>query len=274
MASVARKRAGKRTAAVTVGAAVAGAAPDYRALVEAAGDIIYTLDLDGRFTLLNPAVQHTLGYTLSETVGRRFTDFLTADGALTATKHFSQGLAGTENTPFFEVEARHKSGGTVHLEIRAGALYRDGVLIGRQGICRDISELKKLQSEIAHKSERLALLEERNRIAMNLYERIAGLAREDAGDPLANHQTLRQIHEVVLQASAEKLGLRATDVKIIELVAQGHSNREIADLVHRSPHTIKDHIKKIMQRLGAKRRSGLVATALSLGLIAAQSSSN
>ena len=102
---------------------------------------------------------------------------------------------------------------------------------------------------------------------MNLYARIAGLAREDAGDSVSSSEALRQVQDAVLRASAEKLGLSANDLKIIELLCQGHSNREIAASVCRSPHTVKDHVAKIMLRLGAKRRAEVVASALKLGLV-------
>lgn len=242
-------------------------APDYQSLIEAAGDLIYTLDLGGVFTFVNPAVEKVLGYTPAEALGRVFTDFLTPDSARIALRHFNQGLTGTENTPFFEVEAQRKYGGTAYLEIRAGSLMRDGVMVGRQGVARDISELKALQSQIAEKSHRVALLEERTQIAMSLYARIAGLAREDAGDSVSSSEALRQVQDAVLRASAEKLGLSANDLKIIELLCLGHSNREIAASVCRSPHTVKDHVAKIMQRLGAKRRAEVVASALKLGLV-------
>jgi PAS domain S-box-containing protein len=245
--------------------------PDYRALVAAAGDIIYTLDLEGRFTSLNPAACRVFEYGAQEMLGRDFVDFLTPESADVARRHFQQGLLGTENTPFFDVEGRTKSGRVIHLEVRAGSLLQNGVPIGRQGIARDISELKALQAQVAEKSARVALLEERTRIALGLYARIAGLAREDSGDGASADTALRQVQVAVLHASAEKIGLTAFDLRVLELLSKGRSNREIALHVHRSPHTIKDHIKKIMQRLGATRRAELVATALGLGLIPAES---
>lgn len=254
------------------GRAVAPAAgPDYRALVEAAGDVIYTLDLRGRFTFVNPATIQVLGYPLQEVLGRSFTEFLTEEGAAVALQHFSRGLTESEGTPFFEVEARRKSGGTVTLEIRAGGLYRDGVMIGRQGIARDITELKSLQAQVAEKSGRVALLEERTRIAMSLYARIADLTNAGNADPAGSHEALREVHEAVVRVSAEKLGFNAADLRLLELLALGRSNREIAAEVHRSHHTIKDHVKKIMDRLGTRRRADTVAAALNLGLLARRS---
>jgi PAS domain S-box-containing protein len=241
--------------------------PDYAALVEAAGDFIYTLDLEGRFTFLNRAASQLLGYAPAELLGKKFTVILTPQSCEVALKHFGQGLQGTETTPFFEVELLRKDGSVVLLEVRAGSLYRNGKLVGRQGIGRDISELRSLQQTVAAKSERVALLEERTRIAMALYARIAELAGEDSKDVATSSRALRQLHDTVLRVTAEKNGLTAADLGILELLAKGHSNPEIAAAVHRSPHTIKDHVKKIKQRLGAKRRADLVVAALKLGLI-------
>jgi PAS domain S-box-containing protein len=241
--------------------------PDYAALVEAAGDFIYTLDLEGRFTFLNRAAQRMLGYSVEELLGKKFTVILSGTSAEVALKHFGQGLAGTETTPFFEVEVRRKDGETALLEVRAGSLYHDGMLIGRQGIGRDISEVRALQQAIAAKSERLALLEERTRIAMSLYARIAEFAIDDPDDAVMSSQVLRQMHEAVLRVTADHNGLSKFDLSVLQLLAKGCSNREIAVAVHRSPHTIKDRIKKIKERVGVHRRAELVATALKLGLI-------
>ena len=241
--------------------------PDYAALVEAAGDFIYTLDLEGRFTYLNRAAVRVLGYSVEELLGKKFTVILTGPSAEVALKHFGQGVAGTETTPFFEVEVRRKDGGTSLLEVRAGSLYHNGKLVGRQGIGRDISEVRALQQAIAAKSERVALLEERTRIAMALYARIAEFAVEDTDYAVTSSQVLRQMHEAMLRVTADRNGLSTFDLSVLQLLAKGCSNREIAAAVHRSPHTIKDHIKKIKERVGVKRRAELVATALKLGLI-------
>jgi len=241
--------------------------PDYAALVEAAGDFIYTLDLEGRFTYLNRAAVRVLGYSVEELLGKKFTVILTGTSAEVALKHFGRGVAGTETTPFFEVEVRRKDGGSSLLEVRAGSLYHNGELVGRQGIGRDISEVRALQQAIAAKSERVALLEERTRIAMALYARIAEFAVEDTDYAVTSSQVLRQMHEAMLRVTADRNGLSKFDLSVLQLLAKGCSNREIAAAVHRSPHTIKDHIKKIKERVGVKRRAELVATALKLGLI-------
>jgi PAS domain S-box-containing protein len=243
--------------------------PDYEDLVEGLGDMIYTLDLEGRFTYINSAGLSLLGYEAEEIIGRHFTEVLTPSSAQVAREHFARGLAGTEATPFFEVQAMRSDGVTVDVEVRAGSLFRGRRLVGRQGVARDISALKQLQAEVKEKSERLALLEDQARTAMDLYRRIADLTLSAPQDPDGTDRALRAVEGSLTRATAERLGLGAQDLEIVELLAEGCSNPEIARRVHLSPHTIKDRVAKLMSVFDARTRVEVVAKAAQQGLIGA-----
>jgi PAS domain S-box-containing protein len=202
--------------------------PDYESLIEDLGDMVYTLDLDGRFTYINSAGLSLLGYRAPEILGRHFAEVLTPASAKVAREHFERGIAGTETTPFFEVQAVRSDGSVADVEIRAGGLYRGERLIGRQGVARDISALKALQAEVAEKSQRLALLEDQARTAMDLYRRIADLTLSAPSDPEGTERTLRTVEGSLVRATAERMGLGSQDLEIIEMLAAGCSNREIA----------------------------------------------
>lgn len=241
--------------------------PDYRELVEHAGDMIYTLDLSGAFTYVNAAGLAMLGYTSDELLGRHFRDVLTPTSAETALEHFQRGIEGAESTPFFEVQAVRKDGTLVDVEVRAGNLYRNGDMIGRQGVARDISMLKQLQADVTEKSQRLTLLAEQARAAMDLYRRIAELTLAAPSDPEATGRALRDVEDTLARVAAQKLGLDAQDVEIIQLLGAGLSNREIGDRVHLSPNTVKDRVRKLMRILGGRSRAEVVAQAARRGLI-------
>lgn len=51
--------------------------------------------------------------------------------------------------------------------------------------------------------------------------------------------------------------LTPRELEIAWLVAQGHSNQKIADMLNISPHTSKTHIKKIFQKVGITSRTEL-----------------
>jgi PAS domain S-box-containing protein len=241
--------------------------PDYRELVERAGDMIYTLDLSGAFTYMNSAGLAILGYTAEELLGRHFGDVLTPASGQLALEHFQRGIAGTESTPFFEVQAVRKDGALVDMEIRAGNLYRDGEMIGRQGVARDIGTLKQLQAEVAEKSQRLTLFADQARSAMDLYRRIAELTLDAPSDPEATGRALRDVEGTLARVTAQKLGLDGQDVEIIQLLGAGRSNREIGEQVHLSPNTVKDRVSKLMRILGGRSRAEVVAQAARRGLM-------
>jgi PAS domain S-box-containing protein len=175
--------------------------PNYRELIENVGDMIYTLDREGRFTYVNAAGVAMLGYEREELNGRHFLEVVDEPSAHVALEHFQRGLAGTETTPFFEVQVVRKDGTKVDVEVRAGSLYRDGELIGRQGVARDISTLKSLQAQVVDKSQRLALLEDQARIAMDLYRRIADLTLAAPTDPEGTERALRSVERRTSRSS-------------------------------------------------------------------------
>jgi PAS domain S-box-containing protein len=68
-------------------------------------------------------------------------------------------------------------------------------------------------------------------------------------------------------APAPKLELSKLDMTILRLLSDGLSNREIAERVYLSSHTIKDRIEKIMRYFGVTRRTELAAKAARQGLV-------
>lgn len=240
---------------------------NYRDLVQSAGDIIYALDLHGRFVLYNSKGSDVLGYSPREGIGRHLTDILTPESAGVALEHFRAGVEGKERSPFFEVEAVAKDGSTVHLEVRASSLYRDGILVGRQGIARDISELKRLQEGMARKTERLALLDERDRIARALYESMARAIFTTPSDRPTPGALLEEIKGALEPRTGQGQDLSEQDLTIVRLVAEGLTNKEIASRVYLSAAAVKDHIRTIMDRLNVRRRAALAAVAVRRNLV-------
>jgi DNA-binding NarL/FixJ family response regulator len=55
--------------------------------------------------------------------------------------------------------------------------------------------------------------------------------------------------------------------EVLELMAAGDTNREIAAHLHLSPHTVKDHTTAILRKLEARNRTDAVERARRLGLL-------
>jgi LuxR family maltose regulon positive regulatory protein len=68
---------------------------------------------------------------------------------------------------------------------------------------------------------------------------------------------------------AERESLSARERSIVELIAQGQSNKEIARSLGIAPETVKSHVKSIFVKLAVDKRAHAVARAQALGLVAA-----
>jgi NarL family two-component system response regulator LiaR len=64
-----------------------------------------------------------------------------------------------------------------------------------------------------------------------------------------------------------ELGVTPREREILELIASGMSNREIAEKLFVSENTVKTHSSRLFDKLGAKRRTQAVQIGKDLGLI-------
>jgi DNA-binding CsgD family transcriptional regulator len=63
------------------------------------------------------------------------------------------------------------------------------------------------------------------------------------------------------------LGITRRELEILELIARGMSNREIADKLFVSENTVKTHSSRLFDKLSAKRRTQAVQIGKEMGLI-------
>jgi len=69
-------------------------------------------------------------------------------------------------------------------------------------------------------------------------------------------------------AQLERLGITRREHEVLQLVAAGLSNREIAERLCVSENTVKTHAGRLLEKLGARRRTEAVQLAKERGLIA------
>jgi len=77
------------------------------------------------------------------------------------------------------------------------------------------------------------------------------------------------LRRLVLDAriEAERSNLTLREVQILEFLAEGKSNKEIASFLSISDETVKTHLKRLYEKLGAADRAQAVAIALRQNLI-------
>jgi DNA-binding NarL/FixJ family response regulator len=70
------------------------------------------------------------------------------------------------------------------------------------------------------------------------------------------------------QDSSGVLGLSEREREVLHLMAAGSTNPEIADALHLSKHTVKEHTSSVYRKLGVRNRTEAVQRAQRLGLLA------
>lgn len=96
------------------------------------------------------------------------------------------------------------------------------------------------------------------------------------GLKLTKNKEVLVVKEVLVPSSApfalneerlKLLGITKRELEILELMAQGMSNREIAEKLFVSENTVKTHSSRLFDKLGAKRRTQAVQIGKETGLI-------
>jgi len=92
-----------------------------------------------------------------------------------------------------------------------------------------------------------------------------------AGNKLTRHKrTVPPAEEAPFrprEEALEKLGITPREYEVLELVAQGLSNQEIADRLFVSLNTVKTHASNVFGKLDAQRRTQAIQKAKTLGLL-------
>jgi PAS domain S-box-containing protein len=121
----------------------------HRLLADNATDVIWTMDLQGRFTYVSPSVEKLRGYTAEEVLAQSIDEALTPESAQVAHKELStalEQLAATGNLQTFrgELEQPCKNGSTIWTEVTTSGLRDDsGQVVGIIGVTRDVTERRR-----------------------------------------------------------------------------------------------------------------------------------
>lgn len=120
----------------------------YRDLIETSQDLIWKLDVKGRFTFLNAAWEKTLGYKVEEMIGWPISDFKPQDVIEKDMQAF-QKIVNGESIKQYETKYLTADGEEVHMIFNASPLFdiHDNI-IGTQGTAHDITERKQAEGRL------------------------------------------------------------------------------------------------------------------------------
>jgi PAS domain S-box-containing protein len=199
----------------------------WRCGLVAAADGVLAVMSDGRITLWNPAAERIMGYTAAEVLGRRCCEVLVARASAGEPLCSSNGRCLTLLKSGKPVETfdlqTYSKGGRPIWLNISTVVLPDGDPKGWRGI--------RMFRDVTAVKDLLALI--RNRLVgiPNERDRIGQLTRRET--------------------------------EVLWLIASGATNRTLAERLHLSPATVRNHAHNIFEKLGVPNRVAAVTLALS-----------
>ena len=268
----------------------------YRMIIENIEDGYYEVDLAGHFIFFNDAMARITGYSRDELRGKNNLEMMDKFNADRVFKVFNTVYTTRLAMKAFDWEFIRKDGSKGIVEVSV-SLKRDlsGQPIGFMGVARDITErkktearLKKSEEESKSKSKELeetntalrVLLNKREEdrkelektILSNLNDTVKPYlerVKERAKDRklLDNLTVLEENLNAIISPFSHRLStchlnLTATEIEIANLVKQGRTTKEIADLMTVSNKTIEVHRLNIRKKLGLNNKRACLRTHL------------
>ena len=126
----------------------------HRLLADNATDVIWTMDLSGKFTYISPSVEKLRGFTVEEVKSQSKEELLCKESVIYLEQGLKDAIYSVENNlPFKvfrgDVEQPCKDGTTVWTDLTVSGIYdKDNNFLGMLGVSRDITERKRMEEEI------------------------------------------------------------------------------------------------------------------------------
>lgn len=141
----------------------------YRALVENANEVIFSLDKKGRFTYASPIMQQLSGYEVDEIVGTEYTQHVVPEDLPTLKHSLERSLAGFRDPCEFRI--RHRDGSLRDVRTSSTVLMEDGGPAGLIGVMTDITEQKRSEEALRESEEKFrTIFENANDVIVYLEE--------------------------------------------------------------------------------------------------------
>ena len=120
----------------------------YRLIAENINDAIFLMDTQGRLVFANQRASAITGYTTNELIGRPIFSLLTPEGARRVLERLGSAVSDQDSTAVFETHLLKRDGVLVWVEANMTNVRREGQVVGRLGVLRDISERKLTEQQM------------------------------------------------------------------------------------------------------------------------------
>ena len=260
----------------------------YRSLVNTMQEGLVRVDRDWRIIYANQRFIGMSGYDRTDLLETSFLDFLSPESFEEA----EEKLKNKNGRGIYEFEFMKPDGERLYLSVSTSALCEDTAgHLGEVWVISDISDRKIAEEELTRLNRSLECkVKERTNELKSLNTALKVLLKKREEDKKEIEKNIFKNWEMVVQPFLQSLkdtlkaddqlhlfsilenslkelitpfsrkmtdpmiSLTPAEVRIAAMIKQGFTNKEIADALHNSPKTIKNHRENIRKKLGLKHK--------------------
>src|SRR6266496_2263023 len=140
----------------------------YKQLVNEATDIIYRIDLTGRFTFVNPIATKVMQRSREELLGLHYLELIGEDHREAAAEFYRRQVRERIPATYLEFPTVARDGTEVWIGQNVQLLMRHGTPLELQAVARDITARKKVEEQLLLSEERFSKAFNFTPLAMSL----------------------------------------------------------------------------------------------------------
>ncbi|WP_226658606.1 EAL domain-containing protein [Guptibacillus hwajinpoensis] len=152
----------------------------FKSLFEQNPNLVYSVDVYGKITSVNPALKSLLGYSSEEVMSKHSLQFVSSKDVQMTREKFYQTFQGMAQT--YEAHLVHKSGVDVLFTITNIPILVNGEITGAYGVAKSIMNQRRAEEKIAHLAYYDVLTELPNRL---LFEKLLNESLKNTEEKLA-----------------------------------------------------------------------------------------
>ena len=204
----------------------------FKNLVQHAGDVIYSTDLKGHFTFLNPTVERLMGYEPEELLGRNYIEVIAPSWRERVQKFYRKQLEERTGSTFHQHQVLRKDGSEMWVGQTMELVFEGDKMVELQAVARDVTRSVELQAELGRardealesarlKAEFLANMSHEIRTPMNGIIGMSSLLVDTKLDDEQRHfvDTIRQSADALLTIINDILDFSKLEARKVQLEA-------------------------------------------------------